>query len=606
MSDSMLGIRVGDYRISELIGSGSTGWVYSARHVQTERPAAVKLLRPEFATHETIAGRFLKEAKAINAIGHPNIVQVLDSGLFGKQHYMVMELLEGETLEARVEREHRLDLAVALPIFLQVADALAAAHDRNIVHRDIKPENIFLSQSAEKGEMVKVLDFGIAKLLTPELPPERQLTEQGTILGTPQYMSPEQCLSDQNLDQRSDIYSLGLVLYRMLTGELPYVITNHHFMRYVLAHTQEPPRSPRSLVPELPLALEAVLLRALAKRPEQRYPDMRSMARALAPLRNAKETLALVSATVDEKLAEDLAPNAAQPRRAAIAVARFVLEGIYAGTLQLPTLPSAALRCIELLRSPKFTVAGLVEALSRDPLLTSQVVGRANAAIMPGAAPARTLEQAIARIGTRPLGNLLIEFSTRRVFECGNASIRRAFQQLWDHSIAVAMVAQSLARRLRADPDLSYLAGLLHDVGKPVVGAILLEAERVAVKKHGPWHSRDTWLELVSVCHREVGFALARAWQLPDEVLFAIARSDRYSADATPSPVNLVCLANALVKREGSYSREVQEAEVAPVIDEGASLFGLSATDLDDVLTSYRAYVTQQASDPKGASGTAG
>jgi putative nucleotidyltransferase with HDIG domain len=603
ISDSMLGTQVGDYRVIELIGSGSTGWVYAARHVKTERPAAIKLLRLEFAAHESIVARFLKEAKAINAVGHPNIVQVFDSGMVGKQHYIVLELLVGETLETRIERDKRLDVKLALPIFLQVADALAAAHDRKIVHRDIKPENIFLAQLPDKGETVKVLDFGIAKLLTSELNSERQLTEQGTILGTPQYMSPEQCLSDQTLDQRSDIYSLGLVLYRMVTGELPYLITNHHFMRYVLAHTQEPPRSPRSLVPELPLALEAVLLRALAKKPEQRYPDMRSMARALAPLRGAKETLTLVSATVDEKLAEELAPNPTQPRRAAIAIARFVLEGIYAGTLQLPTLPTAALRCIDLLRSPKYTVAGLVEALSRDPLLTSQVVGRANTAIMPGAAPARTLEQAIARIGTRPLGSLLIEISTRRVFECGNASIRRAFQQLWDHSIAVAMVAQSLARRLHADADLSYLAGLLHDVGKPVVGAILLEAERVAVTKRGAWHSRDTWLELISVCHREVGFALARAWQLPDEVLFAIARSDRYSADATPSPVNLVCLANALVKREGSYPRAVQEAEVAPIIDEGASLFGLSATDLDNVLGSYRAYVTQQASAEAGASG---
>jgi putative nucleotidyltransferase with HDIG domain len=515
---------------------------------------------------------------------------------------MIMERLEGETLESRLEREKRLDVSVALPIFLQVADALAAAHDRQIVHRDVKPENIFLAQVPDKGETVKVLDFGIAQLLAPELKSERQLTERGTILGTPQYMSPEQCLSDETLDQRSDIYSLGLVLYRMVTGELPFVITNHHFMRYVMAHTQEPPRSPRSLVPELPLALEAVLLRSLAKKPEHRYSDMRSMARALAPLRGAKETLALVSATVDDRLAEELAPNTAQPRRAAIAIARFVLEGIYAGTLQLPTLPSAALRCLELLRSPKFTVAALIEALSRDPLLTSQLVGRANAAIMPGASPARTLDQAIARLGTRPLGNLLIEFSTRRVFECGNASIRRAFQQLWDHSIAVALVAQSLARRLRADADLSYLAGLLHDVGKPVVGAILLEAERVAVTKAGPWHSRDTWLELVSVCHREVGFALARAWQLPDEVLFAIARSNSYSADATPSPVNLVCLANALVKRQGTYPRVVEEAEFAPLIEEGAALFGLSESDLDEVLTPYRTYLSQQ-SAAESASG---
>ncbi|HEY2732347.1 MAG TPA: HDOD domain-containing protein, partial [Polyangiales bacterium] len=518
---------------------------------------------------------------------------VYGTGMVGKQHYMIMELLVGETLDARLERVKRLEIAEALPIFFEVADALAAAHDRHVVHRDVKPENIFLADRNEQGEAVKVLDFGIAKLIDPNSKVEAQTTAQGTILGTPQYMSPEQCLSDENLDHRSDIYSLGLVLYRMVTGELPYLITHHHFMRYVLAHTQEAPRSPRSLIADLPLAIEAVLLRSLAKKPDQRYQDMRSMTRALAPLRSAKDTLALVSATIDEKLADDLGPNATQPRRAAAAIARYVLEGIHAGTLQLPSLPTAALRCIELLRSPKYTTAGLVAALGRDPLLTSQVVGRANAANQAGSAPVRTLEQAIGRLGTRPLGNLLIEFSTRRVFESRDAGIRKAFQQLWDHSVAVAVLAQTLAKRLRADADLSYLAGLLHDVGKPVVGAILLEAERVATQKPKPWHSRDTWLELVSLCHREIGFAMARAWQLPDEVLFAIARSDRYSADATASPVNLVCLANALVKREGIYPRTVEPSELTAVIDEGVSLFGLQPADLEAALAELQAYLTQ-------------
>jgi putative nucleotidyltransferase with HDIG domain len=593
LADDIEGSRIGDYRVGAQIGHGATGWVYAAEHVQTGRPAAFKLLRSEFTAHEGMVARFLKEARAINAVGHPNIVQVYGTGLHGKQHYMILELLVGETLDARLERVKRLTVAEALPIFLAVADALAAAHDRHVVHRDIKPENIFLADRTDQGEAVKVLDFGIAKLIDPAQMAEPQTTGQGVIIGTPQYMSPEQCLSDANLDQRSDIYSLGLVLYRMLTGELPYLIASHHFMRYVLAHTQEAPRSPRSLVPELPLAIEAVLLRSLAKRPDERYPDMRSMARALAPLRSTKDTLALVSATIDEKLAEDLAPNASQPRRAAAAVARYVLEGIHAGTLSLPSLPTAALRCIELLRSPKYTTAGLVAILGRDPLLTTQIVGRANAANQQGAAPARTLEQAIGRIGTRPLGTLLVEFSARRVFESRDAGIRQAFQQLWDHSVAVALLAQSLARRLRADPDLSYLAGLLHDVGKPVVGAILLEAERVASQKPRPWHSRDTWLQLVSLCHREVGFAMARAWQLPDEVLFAIARSDRYSADATASPVNLVCLANALVKREGIYPRVVDESELTPVIEEGTSLFGLGAQDIEDALTALRSHVTQ-------------
>ena len=150
------------------MSSGATGWVYSAAHVQTGRAAAIKLLRSEFSAHDQMVARFLKEARAINAVGHPNIVQVYGTGLLGKQHYMILELLVGETLDARLERVKRLSVEEALPIFLEVADALAAAHDRHVVHRDVKPENIFLADRGDQGEAVKVLDFGIAKLIDPD------------------------------------------------------------------------------------------------------------------------------------------------------------------------------------------------------------------------------------------------------------------------------------------------------------------------------------------------------------------------------------------------------------------------------------------------------
>jgi putative nucleotidyltransferase with HDIG domain len=449
------------------------------------------------------------------------------------------------------------------------------------VHRDIKPENIFLAEKSGGGEITKLLDFGIAKLLDVEQP---GVTQRGAIVGTPQYMSPEQCLSEESLDHRSDIYSLALVLYRMLTGELPYVMPNHHLMRYVLAHTQQAPRAPRTLVPDLPALLETVILRALAKQPAQRFSDMRAMARELAALRTVKETLAQVSSLVDENLAAAISPDARQPRKAAAALARFVSEGIHSGTLQLPGLPTAALRCIEMLRNPRCSNAALIEILGKDPLLASQVVGRANAAILTSASPAKTLDQALGRLGQRALNTLLIEVSARRVFESRDPGIRQAFQLMWDHSIAVAKTAQLLARKLKADPDLSYLAGLLHDVGKPVVGSILLEAERVTSSKQKAWHSREGWLELVASCHREVGFAMARSWQLPDDVLFAIARSDRYSLDGSPTPVNLVCLANALAKRAGVYTRSVATEETDAVIREGAELFDLSEEDLAAVV----------------------
>ena len=446
MADNVIGSRVDEFVVTELIGDGASGWVYAATHIRNQRRAALKIMRGELATSEVITARFVKEAQTINGIGHPNIVEVLGSGQHQGRPYVVMELLSGETLEQRLERQKRLDVKLALPIFLECADALAAAHDRHVVHRDIKPENIFLAQRPGGGETTKLLDFGIAKLLDVEAP---GVTQRGAIVGTPQYMSPEQCMGADDLDHRSDIYSLALVLYRMVTGELPYVMTNHHLMRYVFAHTQQTPRAPRALVPELPALLEKVILRALAKQPEHRYADLRAMTQALAPLRSSKETLAMVSALVDENLVEALSPNPQAPRRATAALARFVLEGIHTGNLQLPGLPTAALRCIELLRNPKCTTTGLVDVLGRDPLVASQVIGRANSAIIPGSAPVRTLDQAIGRIGMRPLGTLLIEVSTRRVFESRDPGIRQAFQSMWDHSVAVAQVAQALAKRLK-------------------------------------------------------------------------------------------------------------------------------------------------------------
>ena len=279
MPHSVIGTQIDDFRITELVGDGASGWVYGATHTRTQRRAALKLMRRELSANETITARFLKEAQTINGVGHPNIVEVLGTGRYQGRPYVVMELLRGETLEKRLERVKRLDVKQAMPIFLECADALAAAHDRHIVHRDIKPENIYIAQREDGSETTKLLDFGIAKLLDTSAP---AVTQLGAIVGTPQYMSPEQCLGEDSLDQRSDIYSMALVLYRMVTGELPYVITNHHLMRYVMAHTQQNPRAPRTLVPELPGLLETVILRALSKQPDHRYPDLRAMASALA------------------------------------------------------------------------------------------------------------------------------------------------------------------------------------------------------------------------------------------------------------------------------------------------------------------------------------
>jgi putative nucleotidyltransferase with HDIG domain len=596
---SIIDSQIGNYRVTAEIGRGAMGHVYAAEHVLMGRRAAVKVIRDELAMRPDIVKRFINEAKTIHAIGHPNIVDVTDVGVLGTRHYIVMELLEGETLQQRLQRSYRLTIESAVHITLQIASALGAAHELHVVHRDLKPDNVFLTARGSNDDFVKVLDFGVAKLAFDETASASSSTP-GMIVGTPQYMSPEQCMGAKSLDHRSDIYSLGIVLYRMLTGRLPYAPEdNDNFMRCLIAHINEAPQPPRTLVPELPGHLESVVLRALAKKPEDRFASMSDFARALAPIADISSAIATVISqeqrSFDSELASKIVPDNDQPQRMAGKLARIVMACVQSGTLRLPSLPAATVQGLELLRKPDCAVPKLAEVLGRDPIIAPQILRQANSAARAGANRARSLEQAIARIGNRALSALLVELSARQLFDSRTPAIRRAFRDLWDHSVAVAVVARGLAiERRYPDPQIAYLAGLLHDVGKPVTAAVLLEGERVAPRAHQHWFAADSWLSLVSECHREVGFAMARAWQLPDEVLFAIARSDRFSVDGELSPVNIVCLANALVKREGIYPQPVDRAAVQALIDEGQRLFGLDEPALARVLQLLRAHVVEQ------------
>jgi putative nucleotidyltransferase with HDIG domain len=189
----------------------------------------------------------------------------------------------------------------------------------------------------------------------------------------------------------------------------------------------------------------------------------------------------------------------------------------------------------------------------------------------------RTIEQAVSRLGARQLRALLVELSARRLFESRNAAIRELFHELWEHSLAVAQVARMLALRRRdVDADAAYLAGLLHDVGKPVSAALLLEAERVAAKQAAAWLASDAWLGVISECHREVGVAMARSWNLPDDLVLAIARSARYSNEGPGSITSVVCFANALVKRAGIYPGTFDLEKNDALVREGGDLYCMS------------------------------
>jgi hypothetical protein len=257
------------------------GAVYLAEHPGIGRRVAVKVLHKNYTRDEHLLARFLNEARAANAIRHPNIIEILDSGMMADgTPFLVMELLEGESLGTRLRQTGALPLQTAVDFAYQTASALGAAHAKGIVHRDLKPDNLFIVPDSHDAsrERIKVLDFGIAKLQQGSTG-DSVKTRTGTLMGTPIYMSPEQCRGTRTIDHRSDIYSLGVIFYEMLIGEPPFV--SEGFGDLVNMHLNVQPVSARSRRPDLPPAIDALVMKMLAKNPEERYAQMSEIQAAL-------------------------------------------------------------------------------------------------------------------------------------------------------------------------------------------------------------------------------------------------------------------------------------------------------------------------------------
>lgn len=301
-TESLVGQTIGSFRITKVIGRGGMGTVYLGEHSVIASRVAIKVLMERLATDENLVARFYAEARAVNLIGHENIVNIFDMNVVPPhRYYLVMEYLEGKPLNYLMTAP--IPATTSIPILLQVCDALQAAHDAGIVHRDLKPENIFIMRRGKQDNFVKVLDFGLAKLLDTER--ADQHTAAGLIVGTPEFMSPEQANS-QPVDGRADIYGLGCIAWLMATARLPF--PQRGLTDLLVAHRMQMPKPPHEVVPTVPVPLSDVIMKSMAKDPADRFQSAAEFGKALE---DVLEWVAKTSTTV--AVAKPVPPKAEVP-----------------------------------------------------------------------------------------------------------------------------------------------------------------------------------------------------------------------------------------------------------------------------------------------------
>jgi serine/threonine protein kinase len=632
---NLVGQTIGSYRVTRELGRGGMGCVYLAEHTLIGRKAAVKVLNPDIASDSEVVSRFFTEARAVNDIRHPNIVEVTDFGKFGPFYCIVMEYLEGETLADRLARVRVFDEPGVIRIMKQCTSALGAAHEQGLVHRDIKPENIFLRAHPDYPDFVKVLDFGIAKLLTVDASVGHH-TKTGSVLGTPSYMSPEQCLGEAALDIRSDVYSLGVVMYQMLTGQLPFNADT--LGRLIVCHVNEPPVPPSVINRNVSRGMNDVVLRALQKRPKDRFQSARELRDAMDRLLPPQQRVPTPPAGV--RLASDAAPlprGEAQAGRAPLSTATpvtmahvprrpqpaphspeppaspwaspaapqapggddfscrlssIVRERIRAQTIDLPDLSGATLRCLELERVGRLGFAEAANVIGEVPALRSRVMRLANSAAFPSLMPATTLDHAVGRLGAQGLINALMEFAAHDALEGRHPRVKEAMRRIWPHALGVAVMTCDLCQTLGRGDDAprGYLAGLLSQIGRPVVGSLLVEIEQQmqrAAKR--PPTPDAVFLGTIDACHPQAGAAVARHWDLPGPVADAVERAAAWDPREPLALSNVLRFSEVLVNRLGlGFGQRVNGPELERVFGEGRALLRVADAAISRVSHGFK------------------
>jgi serine/threonine-protein kinase len=397
----MIGETLGSYTIIGRLGAGGMGEVYLAEHTRIERRAAIKVLLPELSSNHEVVERFFAEARATSSIRHHGIVEVLDCDVHrgSGRAYIVMELLEGESLAGRLERDPDFgkDIDRALTVTGAVAEAVAAAHAKGIVHRDLKPDNVFLvgDESAPLGFEVKILDFGIAKLMGDASTGRggSMRTRTGSMLGTPAYMSPEQCRGAGLVDHRSDIYSLGCIAFEMLAGRRPFM--HEGFGELIAAHLSEPPPTFASLGVNIAPDVEQWVRRLLAKSRDERLASMTDVSASIRALRHRTTAVlpsSLPGATMAMAPAPPLSPSPSPGGTTAMPAvgATVALPAPRRGAPPVTTTTTLSAHASENVRSRQQPlgkwVAGAVAALAL--VAGALYLGRSRPSPSPPAAPA--------------------------------------------------------------------------------------------------------------------------------------------------------------------------------------------------------------------------
>jgi serine/threonine protein kinase len=597
---NLIGATLGSYRITGELGQGGMGTVFLAEHTLIARKVAIKLLDPHVAAQTDAVSRFFAEARAVNEIRHPNIVDVTDMGTHAGRPFIVMEYLGGMTLEQRLARQGRLSLVQTVHVARQMASALEAAHTRGMVHRDLKPANVMLLDHPDYPDFVKVLDFGIAKLVGQRRVGHQ--TEAGTILGTPAFMSPEQCLGDETLDHRSDIYSLGVMLFQMLSGRLPF--EGEAIGRLFLAHVHEPPPKLTSVASEIPEVVSAIVERALAKKPDDRFASMRELRRELEISCGRPRSITPVLEVVPSTLRgpTPVAPTSTAGRVAsntptsvpittpsvtgsttaasAAEVAALLTERVQSGTLPLPTLPALYRDCLRLLADPGYSVPAVAALIRSEGRLAAHVVRRANTDGPSGGTSANP-EKSMSRLGSERLRVAIWELGARATIDVRDPRFEDIFRKPWQHAVAGAVAAERLARLLNLDALVAdgYLAALLRDAGISLLSTMIPAIEQeVAGRKPARPTPVATIVELVNTHARAVTLALMRHWQVPRQLNTALEKPLTIEPAGGWSLHNLVAAAAAFADKEGFYLRR-EALDSAPVVID-AALRDLNLTDL--------------------------